>query len=159
MTTNEIFQLIRSEARHLGLDEDLGVAIALVESRGYPLACRFEPNWKLFLTPDLFAKKNGITLETEKIHQQCSWGVMQVMGCVARELGFEDPLPALCLPENGVRIGMRKLRQLSDKFESEASVIAAYNAGTPKRIAGVFTNQTYVDKVNDRLKNLRAIGT
>ena len=34
-----------------------------------------------------------------------SWGLMQVMGQVAREHGFGGELSSLCLPLNGLEIG------------------------------------------------------
>ena len=84
--------------------------------------------------------------------QQASWGLMQVMGAVARELGCKLPyLTALCRPEVGLDYGCRYLRVLQDRYMDSAGwngIIAAYNAGSPRRgVDGAFVNQGYVDKV------------
>lgn len=84
--------------------------------------------------------------------QQASWGLMQVMGAVAREYGFREPyLPALCRPADNLDIGCRHLARLQRRFgpsHGVDGVIAAYNAGSPRRVGdGRFENQEYVDKV------------
>ena len=73
---------------------------------------------------------------------------MQVMGTVARELGFDGSLPELCLPHIGVMFGALKLKQLIDRHKDIRLAIAAYNAGTPRfRADGKLVNQAYVDSV------------
>jgi soluble lytic murein transglycosylase-like protein len=83
--------------------------------------------------------------------QQASWGLMQVMGAVAREHGLRAPyLPILCDPAVGIEYGCKHLAVLRSRFFGRAGwpgVIAAYNAGSPVVQNGVFVNQGYVDKV------------
>lgn len=89
--------------------------------------------------------------------QQASWGLMQVMGAVAREHGCVLPyLPQLCDPEQGIEFGCRHLSSLKGRFLAAHGwdgVIAAFNAGSPRRVnvTGPFENQVYVDKVNKNL--------
>lgn len=88
---------------------------------------------------------------TEWWGQQASWGPMQVMGAVAREYGFRRAFPALCTANEGVEYGCKHLARLADRFyqrEGWTGVVAAYNAGSPRRVnGGEFVNQLYVDKV------------
>jgi hypothetical protein len=90
--------------------------------------------------------------------QQASWGLMQVMGAVAREGGCRLPyLTALCGPDDNLEYGCRHLSNLRGRFMQTygwPGVIAAYNAGSPRRLSagGPYQNQRYVDEVTARLK-------
>lgn len=144
----------------MGVDPALATSITMVESLAcWPSKCsRFEPGWRYLLTPEVFAVLNTITVETEIKEQMTSWGPMHVMGSVARELGFRDPLPLLFQPETGIRYGCLKLQRIEKIFESEDAVISAYNAGTPRKLVnGFWANQDYVDAVKTSLKRLRMI--
>lgn len=121
-------------------------AIVSVESSGNPFAMRYESGWSHYLTPHIFASNLGITYDTEKICQATSWGLMQVMGAVAREMGFVDYLVKLCDPEIGLKLGCNKIKNLLSKYNLDEAV-SAYNCGTPKRVNGKFSNQEYVTKV------------
>lgn len=148
--------LIRTVAASQGVDPDLAVAIAAHESNLNPLAVRIESKWKYYFMPETFAKKLEITVETEMALQAMSWNVMQVMGSVARELGFVDSLQLLIEPNIGILYGCKKLKKLFATYKDEESVIASYNAGSPRSINGKFENQAYVDDVKKRLMQLRA---
>lgn len=154
----DILGIVKTEASSQKVDESLCCAIALTESGAdFPRSCcRYEPNWRYWIDPEKYAQLGKITVDTEKMLQACSWGPMQIMGSVARELGFEDPLPLLFDPGVSVRYAVKKVRTLVDRFENELFVISAYNAGTPrKRPDGTFTNEQYVAKVVSSLKRLR----
>jgi len=97
---------------------------------------RYEPSWRWFLNPVKWARRVLVTSKTERIAQQCSWGLMQIMGTVARERGFEGDLPNLCQPEVGLEFGCRHLVYLTKRFNGAPDVLAAYNAGSPKSEAG-----------------------
>lgn len=63
--------------------------------------------------------------------QQSSWGLMQVMGAVAREHGFLGTFfPELCVPHVGLEFGCRLLEKLLSRYD-EADALSAYNAGRP----------------------------
>lgn len=84
--------------------------------------------------------------------QAASWGLMQVMGAVARELGMKGDIASLCDPEIGVQFGCMHLANLRKRFYTKFGydgVVAAYNAGSPRVLAsGVFENQIYVDAIH-----------
>ncbi len=138
----------------LDIDADIAAAIIMTESGGDPLAIRFEPKWKYYVTPDTYARTTHITYETERYLQSCSWGVMQVMGAVARECGYVGHILRLAEMPIGLLYGCKKLKKCLDKY-NEVEAISAYNCGTPmKTPAGKYTNQDYIDKVLSFLKEL-----
>lgn len=142
------YDAVVSEANAAGVDSDLACAIAKVESSWNPWAVRFEPKWSYFEWPEKFAKILGITLETEKQLQSCSWGLLQIMGGVARELGFQGPLQMLCGPRIGAQYACMKLKALKKRYAVLEDQISAYNAGTPRMHSdGTYENQAYVDAV------------
>jgi soluble lytic murein transglycosylase-like protein len=103
---------------------------------------RYEPTYRW-----LVGDKLNMSL-TERHTQMCSWGLMQVMGGTARELGLTGYLSQLCDPETGVQYGCRYLRRLFERYQIWDDAIAAYNAGSPRRVGPTYVNQGYVDKVN-----------
>ncbi len=147
--------LIEIATEH-GLEPELVYAIICVETNHNQWACRYEPKWRYFFEVDEWALKLGQSPETEHIQQATSWGLMQVMGTVARELGFMGYLSQLSVAEIGARMGCMKLQQLFKKYVEVEDVIAAYNAGSARRSAtGKYLNQEYVDKVMKVLKKVR----
>lgn len=142
------WNLIDKYARRHSLDPALVGAIVQVESGGNGYAMRYEPKWDYLLTPEKFAKMLGITEETERQMQRFSYGVMQVMGSVARELGFQSSLAKLTHQGLGIEFGCLKLKQLLTKYPHLTDAVAAYNAGSPRKTPeGFYVNQIYVDKV------------
>lgn len=87
--------------------------------------------------------------------QQASWGLMQVMGAVARERRFREPyLPQLCDPSLGVAVGCDHLAALARRFKPAYGwdgTIAAYNAGSVRQERGAFVNQEYVNRIRAAL--------
>lgn len=72
--------------------------------------------------------------------QRASWGLMQVMGGVARELGLKAPyLTALLRPDVGLTLGCQLLAKLS-RGRTVEDAISAYNAG----VGGIGSNPRYV---------------
>ncbi len=130
------------------VEAELIAAIIVQESSGNQYAARYEPKWKYWADPERWALDLKCTLETERIGQATSHGYMQVMGAVARELGFKDWFAKLYLPKYNIAVGTKKLSTLMEKFREPSQVISAYNAGTPKKLPdGKFVNQIYVDRV------------
>lgn len=140
------------------LDPNLIKAIIWQESAGNSWACRYEPKCFLSYEPMVFSKELNLTVETELTLQRSSWGLMQPLGVVAREMGFQDYLPKLCLPENGIYWGCKKLAELNDKYQDLDDVIASYNAGSPKKMSGKYINQNYVNSVKLHLYEARIHG-
>ncbi|MFH1136566.1 MAG: transglycosylase SLT domain-containing protein [Pseudomonadota bacterium] len=137
----------RSAAASRGLDPALVEALALTESAGEVFAVRYEPSYQWLFQPARFRPRNS-TLETEVVFQKTSWGLMQIMGAVAREHGFRGWLPELCQPEINLEYACRRLEFLLERFGGEAEAVSAYNQGSPRRGPdGSFLNQGYVDRV------------
>lgn len=152
---------IRRQAYYHGLDWELVGAICFTESGGDHLAVRFEPGWKYHFHARQYADGLGITGETEEVLQSTSWGLMQVMGTVARELGFREMLTALTDPDLSLKYGCMKLAQLKNRYSTLREVIASYNAGSPvykKDGGGMLINERYVDKVSHLLRELEYKG-
>lgn len=125
-------------------------AIVHIESSGNPFALRYEPAF-LATYIDKDVPCYGASLQTERIARATSWGLMQVMGQVARELGCTDPfLSVLCHPATGIEYGCKQLARLKKRHYAAhgwPGVIAAYNAGSPRINGAAYVNQAYVDKV------------
>ena len=137
------------------LDFALIGAIVVIESAGRTTAVRYEPNWKTHLNPVMYANILNITTMTEATLQSFSWGLMQVMGTVARELGFCGHLPQLCEPEHGLKYGCMKVNELFNRFDELTDVISAYNQGTPRKENGKYRNQYYVDTVQRYMSDIQ----
>lgn len=127
---------IKREAGSWKLPVSVVRAIVQVESSYDPWATRFEPGWKWFVSLKTLVKVIRTTEMTEHIHEQTSWGLMQVMGAVARELEFKRPLPSICVPAVGLQLGCMKLSRLVKRYGMEGG-IEAYNAGSPGKKAGI----------------------
>lgn len=132
-------ELIERKAEKYGLPWPLVMAVVDVESSGNPWAYRYEPAYQWLVG-------QGLT-PTEQMAQRTSWGLMQVMGAVAREYGFKGWLTELCQPDVGLEYGCRHLKRYADRYRNWLDAIAAYNAGSPRKAGDVYVNQSYVDKV------------
>lgn len=145
-STPDLRATIKSIARDFDLPWELIEAFATVESSLNPWALRYEPQYKyLYLLDD-----RSHLSPTERVGQMCSWGLMQVMGAVAREHGFKGYFPQLCDPIVGLRYGCLHVTKFRAKYGQWSDVIAAYNAGSPRREStnpGAYVNQFYVNKV------------
>lgn len=133
-----------------GVSETLVAALVTVESNWNPLAWRYEPAFTFAFKAKEFATRHGISLSTEAAGQRVSYGMLQVMGCTARELGFVDTFPQMFVdPMCGLEYGIRYLVTRMDRYSNVEDAIAAYNAGSARRdpLTGKFINQQYVNKV------------
>jgi soluble lytic murein transglycosylase-like protein len=98
--TTEIIALARTIASAHGLDSALVCAVVEQESAWDAFAIRYEPGFRARYVAPLELPP------TEEIARSISWGLMQVMGQVAREHGFQRPfLSALCDPSAGLTFG------------------------------------------------------
>jgi len=145
---------IQAAAGRHNLPPEIVRAIVAVESGGNPWAARYEPGYRWTIPK---AKRPATcTQATEDVLQSMSLGPMQVMGAVARELGHRGWLTDLCFWEDGLEYGCAHLAKLKARYFDKhgwPGVVAAYNAGSPRRDAsGLYVNQEYPDKV------LKALG-
>jgi soluble lytic murein transglycosylase-like protein len=92
--------LARVAAAKHALDPALVCAVIEQESGWDAYAMRYEPGFRTrYLAP------LGLP-PSEEIARSISWGLLQVMGQVAREHGFRGQfLSALCEPETGIEFG------------------------------------------------------
>jgi len=150
-----MFDLITLEANKNGLDPYLVYAIVLTETNGNAYAVRYEPNFKWIVKPEMFAIPLSLSMETETLCQKMSWGYMQIMGAVARQYGFKSHIPELTSPQTGLAYGCQHLAALKKKYPEMSDYIAAYNAGSPRKYDGKYSNQSYVDKVLSRYASVK----
>lgn len=143
-------QLIETTATRYGVDPRLVTAVVTHESSGNPWAWNPEPQYRYFW--DVKTNKPFRQLGHEEIvaevppgdfpflagdrdqewwGQSASWGLMQVMGAVARELQFRGPyLTQLADPVTGLGYGVKHLKnQLTWAAGDIAKALSAYNAG------------------------------
>ena len=155
MVKPEIRTIIESKAAAYGLDPDLVEAHVMTESSGNPKATRFEPQfYERYILPLNLRDRN------EAQGRATSFGLLQIMGQVARELGFKGAFSELLDPETGLEWGCKKLAQCYKKYSrnGQDAGIAAYNCGTPKRKKdGTFQNQEYVNRVYGFLREIKEV--
>jgi soluble lytic murein transglycosylase-like protein len=104
-----LLALAHEAARFHNLWPELVCAVIEQESSWDRWALRYEPAFfKRYIEPQL-ARGDALS-ETEARARAFSWGLMQVMGQVAREHGFRGrSLAELCNPETGLDVGCHVL--------------------------------------------------
>ncbi len=145
--------LIQDIAKKHELPWSLVKAICMVESSFNPWAMRYELD-----DPRTPKKENdyrwlyGDPLKMpfhEYVSQKVGWGMMQIQGAVARELGFTGRfLSELCDPRINIEYGCKHLKGFYRRYGNWSDAIASYNAGSPRKGQdGKYVNQKYVDSV------------
>ena len=125
----EIIDLARQIASEHGLDPALVCAVIEQESAWNPWAVRYEPGFLSRYVAPLYTA--GKLSATEAYTRSMSWGLMQVMGQVAREFGFAgDSLPELCDPARGLEVGCRVLAKRMARSRGDVpAALLAWNGG------------------------------
>src|SRR5256885_10721813 len=125
----QLIALARQAATKQSLDPALVCAVIEQESAWNPWAMRYEPAFFTKYVAPLYT--NNKVSATEAYARGFSWGLMQVMGQVARESGFDALfLAALCDPEQGLAIGCKVLRRKLDANASDVTrALLAWNGG------------------------------
>lgn len=159
MTTEERKLLhseeVKKQCEIVQVNYRLMMAIIEVESAWDTYAVRFESKSPYEAQPEYLAKINRVTIETELTLQKFSWGLGQIMGSTARNIGMKGPLPSLCKPEIGIFWSAMYLKKLTCKYASLTDQISAYNIGRAmKRSDGTYANAEYISKVMAVLKDL-----
>lgn len=152
-------EMITEKSRLADLQPEMILAIIETESDGNPYAATYHANYSWI---NMQTKRPAdCHPNTESVQQRMAWGLMQIMGATARNIGFEGWLTELTIPVVNIAIGMKYLAGLSERYlESDGidGVIAAYNAGSPKKTAdGKYRNQAYVDKVKNLMLKYAAL--
>lgn len=123
----QLVSLARKTAPAHGLDPALVCAIVEQESSWNPWAMRYEPLFFAKYVAPLYT--NNKISASEAYARGFSWGLMQVMGQVAREHGYTEPfLSSLCDPADALVLGCKVLRKKIDTAEVQAARAAP---GTP----------------------------
>jgi len=152
------WEIIEEVADGENVPSQLLGAIVQAESGNNKWAVRFEPKYKWLYKAKELAQDQGITEQSEIALQMFSWGLSQVMGATARELGLRGPLFQLLDEKTNLEYAAKVLKKLAGRFKSGDDIIAAYNAGFPvKTITGKYKNQGYVDRVNDNLEAIKGV--
>lgn len=139
--------IISGIAKQYNVDPNVVYAIVEIESAWIPQAVRYEPHYTYLCDIEKNARANKISRETEQRLQMFSFGLMQVMGGLARSLQFQGSLISLFEIGPNVHVGCKFLSQLMKKYDSLEDVVASYNAGSPRRNDdGLYFNQAYVNK-------------
>lgn len=125
---DELIALARAAAVRHGLDADLVCAVIEQESSWKTFAIRYEPAFFDRYCFPLF--KNPQITATEARARAFSWGLMQVMGQTAREFGYAEDFPALCVPQNGIEVGCKVLaHKIAVNQGNVRDALQAWNGG------------------------------
>lgn len=150
MTTADIRAAIEASATKHGLEVNLVEAIVLTESAGNTYAWNPEPRYPYLVNARTLRPFRPMTeaevlakvppadfpalagdRDQEWWGQQASWGLMQVMGALAREQGFRAHyLTELIEPMTGLHFGCKHFAALLAWAKGDTNkALAAYNAG------------------------------
>jgi soluble lytic murein transglycosylase-like protein len=126
---SQFIVLARKAAAAQALDPALICAVVEQESAWNPWAMRYEPTFFTKYVASLYT--NNKVSASEAYARGFSWGLMQVMGQVARESGFDALfLSALCDPEQGLAVGCKVLRKKFDVVGADTTrALLAWNGG------------------------------
>lgn len=165
---------IDKAAKAAGLNPALVTAVVMQESGGYPWAWRPEAGYRYFwnvrkntpfrpvsvaestseIPPQDFRSMPGAGSDAQEWWaQQASWGLMQVMGALARELGFKGPyLTQICEPGLNLELGCTQLAKLMKWANGDTErALAAYNGGRLGNTHRPLRNQQYASEVLARM--------
>lgn len=146
---------LETECSAVRVDPHLVDAIIHAESVWNPWAMRYERGWTYYHAVEKCAKRIGISKDTETTCQKISWGLGQIMGGTARDLGYTGPLSQLCDPRINIRYICAYFNRFCSEYLKIQDKIAAYNAGSVKKLTnGDYSNQAYVTNVMQIYINL-----
>jgi soluble lytic murein transglycosylase-like protein len=120
--------IARNTAARFGLQPELVCAVIEQESGWRADAVRYEPAfYTRYVVPLIFSER---LVPEEATGRATSWGLLQVMGQVAREHGFQGPFQELCDPETGISVGCQVLKAKLDSAGGDVLVgLLRWNGG------------------------------
>lgn len=129
-------------SRFYNVNPSLIAAVIWQESRCDPNAIRYEDRfYEKYLRKKAYAELGGflpnprkVSADTEKRMRAVSWGLMQLIGQTARELGFEGTfLTGLLDVETNIKLGVGFLAKLLAQNEGDAhKALLRFNGGGNK---------------------------
>jgi soluble lytic murein transglycosylase-like protein len=141
---SQLLVLARKAAAAQSLDPALVCAVVEQESAWNPWAMRYEPLFFAKYVASLYT--NNKISASEAYARGFSWGLMQVMGQVARESGFDALfLSALCDPDQGLATGCKVLRKKLDAMAGDTmrGLLAWNGGGNPAYPAHVLARKPH----------------
>lgn len=158
MEKQEIKRWILENQMVLGVDPGWIFAIIQQESAWKTNAVRHEPLYSYLYKTSEFSKLNFITQDTEIMLQKTSWGLGQIMGGLARELGLSLNILNLLEPELNIHFICLNIHRIqkSNLVKCKEDVFSSYNGGLGalSKNFGRYKNQEYVNSVLTHLQNL-----
>lgn len=151
-STHFPWEKIIEASKLYGIDQIFLSALIQTESGGNQYAFRYEPDFSNVHPIPKLQNLWKVPAPTVLMMQKCSYGIAQVMGATAIDLGLlkeSCPWPTLLFdPEVCMKYCCKLVLQKMKIYGKEPSLLyASYNAGTPKKLAsGVFKNQQNVDR-------------
>lgn len=144
-----ISEAIAASCQRYLISPNLLSALIIGESSGNIFARRYEPAFYnryvagLGRTDLLGFVPEDVGLRQEQQDRATSWGLCQIMGNTAREMGFQGKHLGreLCLPSTNIEYGARLLHKfLVEKKQNVNDALLRYNGGSnpqyPKYILG-----------------------
>lgn len=130
-TRDQLVDLAKTSAQAHGVDPALWCAVIEQESAWNPHAVRYEPGFfKKYVEPQ------NLTSPTENACRAMSWGLCQIMGQVARELGFDaktQDFLEIVKPEVNMEFGLRHFKNKLSRTGGDVSkTLLAWNGGSRK---------------------------
>lgn len=127
MTIDELKDKAKYYARLHDLDGALVCAVIEQESNWAQYAIRYEPAFQKHYVEPLNLGPS------ETVARSISWGLMQLMGQSAREMGFNGKMASLCDPDNGLEWGCKHLKGKLDAHGGDVTKgLLAWNGGGNK---------------------------
>ena len=142
-------ELIKLYADKYKIDPVFLTALIKVESGFNPLAIRYEINYRWIYKLEEMTKLVGCSKETMLVMQRTSFGLCQLMGANAYELGLKIYATALLSPELNLKYACMYLNKIirAQSLQDTVDIYAAYNAGSVRKTKnGEYYNQIYVNK-------------
>lgn len=127
----EFASIIATASLRYHIDKDLIAAVIMAESSGIPWEVRPEQG---FFSRYIEGKPlNGFQGEQwdeyERVFRSCSFGLMQIMGNTARELGFAGHLHQLLQPTKSIMWGCKYLAKCMHETQDTEKALLRYNGG------------------------------
>lgn len=151
MVSNSWVAEAQEIARNAGFEPALVCAVVEQESSWNTLAIRYEPQFfARYVAPLVGSDEMKPPTETESRSRAFSWGLMQILGQCAREMGFEGLyLSELLQPQVGLKFGCKLLaRELGRAGGDVERALQLWNGGA---------NPNYAPAVMARMDKYREL--